>query len=96
MRFRATYRNFALIGVVLAIVIGFGFLVWTKDVKMASIAKDIVKDHSRFTPSESIDVAQAMRLVTHDAPKMLAPPVKAPPLLMFPPSDADLARISGQ
>jgi hypothetical protein len=95
MKFRATYRNFALVGFALLLILGFGVLVWTKDVKMDSIAKDIVKDHSRFTPSESIDVAQAMKLVTHDPPKMLAPPVAAPPLLLYPPSAEDLARLSG-
>ena len=77
------------------LILGFGVLVWTKDVKLDSIAKDIVKDHSRFTPTESIDVAQAMRLVTHDAPKMLAPPAAAQTLLIYPPSAADLARLSG-
>lgn len=95
MLFRATYRNFALVGFVLLLVLGFGFLVWTKDVKVDAISKDLKKDHSRFTPSESIDVAQAMRLVTHDPPKMLAPPQGAPPLLLFPPSSEDLARMSG-
>lgn len=96
MLFRATYRNFALVGFALMLILGFGFLVWRKDVKLDAIAKDIVKDHSRFTPSESIDVAQAMRLVTHDPPKMLAPPQGPPPLLLFPPSAEDLARLSGQ
>jgi hypothetical protein len=95
MRFRPTYRNFALVGLVLALVLGFGVLVWRKDVKLDAISKDIVKDHSRFTPSESIDVAQAMRLVTHDPPKMLSPPQAAPPMLVYPPSAADLARLSG-
>lgn len=95
MLFRATYRNFALVGFALMLILGFGFLVWRKDVKLDAIAKDIVKDHSRFTPSESIDVAQAMRLVTHDPPKMLAPPQPAPPMLLFPPSAEDLARMSG-
>lgn len=95
MLIRATYRNFALLGLALILVLGFGVLVWRKDVKLDAIAKDIVKDHSRFTPSESIDVAQAMRLVTHDPPKMLAPPAKEPPMLMFPPSAEDLARLSG-
>lgn len=95
MRFRATYKNFAIVGFVLILVLGMGYLVWTKDVKMDAIAKDIAKDTSRFTPAESIDVAQAMRLVTHDPPKMLAPPAKEPPMLMFPPSDEDLARLSG-
>ena len=95
MLVRATYRNFAVLGFALILILGFGILVWRKDVKMDVIAKDIVKDHSRFTPSESIDVAQAMRLVTHDPPKMLVPPQGVPPLLLFPPSSEDLARLSG-
>lgn len=92
---RLTYRNFAIIGLVIIIVLGFGWLVVPNDVKMAYIAKDIAKDHSRFTPSESVDVAMAMKLVTHAAPKMLAPPEKVPPLLVYPPSAEDLARLSG-
>lgn len=92
---RLTYRNFAIIGLVLIIVLGFGWLVVPNDVKMAYIAKDIAKDHSRFTPSESVDVAMAMKLVTHSAPKMLAPSEKVPPLLLYPPSAEDLARLSG-
>lgn len=95
MRLRATYKNFALVGFALILILGFGLLVWTRDVKMDAISKDIARDHARFTPSESIDVAQAMRLVTHDPPKMLAPPQAPPPLLVYPPSDADLARLSG-
>ena len=96
MLFRATYRNFALVGFALMLILGFGFLVWRKDIKMDAIAQDIKKDHSRFTPSESIDVAQAMKLVTHDPPKMLVPPQAPPPMLVFPPSAEDLARLSGQ
>lgn len=95
MKFRATYRNFALVGFALMLILGFGVLVWRKDIKMDAIAKDLVKDHARFTPSESIDVAQAMKLVTHDPPKMLAPPEPGPPLLLYPPSAEDLARLSG-
>ena len=95
MLVRATYRNLAILGFALMLILGFGVLVWTKDAKIDAIAKDIVKDHSRFTPTESIDVAQAMRLVTHDAPKMLAPPAPGQTLLMYPPSVGDLARLSG-
>ena len=94
MLVRATYRNFALLGVALILILGFGLLVWRKDVT-PDIAKDVAKDMSRFTPTESIDVAQAMRLVTHDAPKMLAPPAPGQTLLMYPPSVGDLARLSG-
>lgn len=65
------------------------------DAKMAYISKDIVKDHARFTPKESVDVAMAMKLVTHDAPKMLAQPEAIPPLVLYPPSAEELARLSG-
>jgi hypothetical protein len=92
---RVTYKNLAIVGLVLIVVLGFGWLVAKSDLKMDVIKKDIQKDHSRFTPSESIDVAQAMKLVTHDPPKMLAPPVSVPPLVLYPPSDEDLARLSG-
>jgi len=92
---RITYRNLAILGLVLIIILGFGWLVMPADVKMAYIAKDIAKDHSRFTPTESVDIAMAMKLVTHDAPKMLAPPEKIPPLVLYPPSEEDLARLSG-
>ena len=92
---RVTYRGLALVGFLAIIVLGFGWLVYASDVKMAVIQKDIQKDHSRFTPAESIDIAQAMKLVTHDPPQMLAPPESVPPLLLFPPSAEDLARLSG-
>lgn len=92
---RFTYRNLAIVGLVLVIVLGFGWLTLSKDVKMASIRKDIAKDHSRFTPQESVDVAMAMKLVTHDPPTMLAPTENIPPLVLYPPSAEDLERLSG-
>lgn len=92
---RVTYKNLAILGLVLIVILGFGLLTFRPDLKMAAIASDIQKDHSRFTPSESIDVAQAMKLVTHDPPAMLAPHQSVPPLILFPPSAEDLARLSG-
>ena len=92
---RVTYKSLALLGFLLIAVLGLGLLVVSSDVKMKVIEKDIQKDHSRFTPSESIDIAQAMKLVTHDPPQMLAPPESMPPLLLYPPSAEDLARLSG-
>lgn len=92
---RVTYRNLAIVGFVLILVLGFGLLVMKPDLKLDVIKKDIAKDHARFTPAESIDVAQAMKLVTHDPPKMLAPPESVPPLVLYPPSAEDLARLSG-
>jgi hypothetical protein len=64
--------------------------------KPSPISKDIERDHARFTPAESVDVAMAMRLVTHEPPQILAPPTAVPPLLLFPPSADDLAKLSGQ
>lgn len=81
---------------VLGVLIGLGVLVANSDVKMASIAKDIQKDHSRFTPNESVDVAMAMKLVTHEAPRMLNPPKEPNVLLLFPPSAEELARLTGE
>lgn len=92
---RITYRALAIFGLVAIIVLGFGWLIAPADIKMKVIQKDIQKDHSRFTPAESIDVAQAMKLVTHDPPQMLAPPESVPPLLLYPPSAEDLAHLSG-
>jgi hypothetical protein len=92
---RVTYKSLALLGFLLIAVLGLGWMVVSSDVKMKVIEKDIQKDHSRFTPSESIDIAQAMKLVTHDPPQMLAPPESMPPLLLYPPSAEDLARLSG-
>lgn len=92
---RITYRGLAIVGLVLIIVLGFGWLVMPADVKMQYIAKDVQADHARFTPTASVDIAQAMKLVTHDPPSMLAPPEEVPPLLLYPPSDEDLARLSG-
>jgi hypothetical protein len=85
-----------LIVAVLIVLVGLGVLVTNSDVKMAAIAKDIQKDHSRFTPSESVDVAMAMKLVTHEAPRMLNPPKEPNVLLLFPPSAEELARLTGE
>lgn len=92
---RLTYKNFALIGLVVIIVLGFGLLAFKPDLKRLAIQSDVETDHSRFTPAESVDVAQAMKLVTHDPPRMLAPPESMPPLVLYPPSSEDLARLSG-
>jgi hypothetical protein len=91
----ATYRNFFVLGMVILLVLAFGWLLVPSDLKMRYISADIQKDHSRFSPTESIDIAQAMKLITHDPPQMLAPPEPTPPLLLFPPSAEDLARLSG-
>jgi len=88
-------RNLILLALVVLLIAAFAYLVAPQEVKMKAIAKDIVRDHARFTPIESVDIAMAMKLVTHDPPKMLNPPSDVPPLLLYPPSEADLARLSG-
>jgi hypothetical protein len=45
---------------------------------------------------ESIDLSMAMKLTTHEEPQMLNPPMKISPLLLFPPSSEDLAKLSGE
>lgn len=92
---KATIRNGTLLALVLGLVVLFAYLLTPKNVLHASIAKDIQRDTARFTPTESIDLAMAAKLVTHAPPKMLNPPVNTPPLVLYPPTEADLARLSG-
>lgn len=83
-----------IVGALLLIMAAFGYLA-SLDPKITFIASDIAQDHVRFTAAESVDIAMAMKIVTHD-------PVKAevgapsPPQLLFPPSAEDLARLSGE
>jgi hypothetical protein len=96
MKLKLKQKQLALVLLVVVVLFGLGVLVAKPDVKMAAIAKDIQKDHSRFTPSESVDVAMAMKLVTHEAPRMLNPPKEPNVLLLFPPSAEELARLTGE
>jgi hypothetical protein len=89
-------RNAALILLGVAVLIGILYSLVPQGVKMASIAKDIQKDHARFTPGQSVDIAMAMGLVTHEPPRMLNPPSDAPVLLLYPPSAGELARLTGE
>lgn len=59
------------------------------------VHRDSVVEKSRFTPENSLDIAMAMKLVTHDPPHMLNPPMPGPPQLLYPPSEEDLRRLSG-
>jgi hypothetical protein len=51
-------------------------------------------DVSRFSP-DSLDVQMAMGGFTRDPPKTLASPPPMKPLLLFPPSEEDLQKLSG-
>lgn len=89
-------RNGILLALSVVVILGFAYLTAPQNPKTASIAKDIQKDHSRFTPSESVDIAMAMKLVTHEPPSMLNPPADTPTLLLYPPSNDELARMTGE
>ena len=52
------------------------------------------KDVSRFGP-DSVDVQMAMGTLHMDPPKMMVPTPSLKPTLLFPPSEADLAKLSG-
>lgn len=62
----------------------------------ARVQQDLANEKKRFLPQNSLDISTAMKLITHDAPNILAPPVSQPPLLMFPPSEETLERLSGK
>jgi hypothetical protein len=52
------------------------------------------KDVSRFGP-DSVDVQMAMGTLHTDPPKMMVPTPSLKPTLLFPPSETDLAKLSG-
>lgn len=59
------------------------------------VHRDSVVEKARFTPENSLDIAMAMKIVTHDPPHMLNPPMPGPPQLLYPPSEEELRRLSG-
>lgn len=62
---------------------------------MDRVNQDRAHDVARFTPESSVDIAMAMKMVTHAPPSMLNPPTPSPLTLLYPPSDTDLERLSG-
>jgi hypothetical protein len=89
-------RDWMMLGLVALLIAAFVFTMFPTDPKLSFIAEDIAKDHSRFTPTESVDVAMAMKLITHDPPHMLNPIGDQPVLLLYPPTTEDLAKLSGE
>lgn len=57
---------------------------------------DGVQDDARFSVAHSVDLQWAAKVVKHDPPKMLQPPI-APtePLLTYPPSAETLVEMNG-
>lgn len=89
-------RTLLLLGLVVLLVIVFASMMVPRNVAKEIQDKAVVEDKKRFTPNESVDIAMAMKLITHEPPKMLNPPNEMPPLLLYPPSEEELARLSGQ
>lgn len=59
------------------------------------VHRDLLVEKARFLPQNSIDVSQAMKLVTFEPPAPLFTPMPQPPLLLYPPSVEALERLSG-
>lgn len=89
-------RNLLLLALVVVLVVVFTYMLMPRDIAKQIQNKDVVADTKRFTPNESVDIAMAMKLITHDPPKMLNPPTEMPPLVLYPPSADDLARLTGE
>lgn len=89
-------KKWLLVALVLALVVAFAYIAVPSSPLQQKIDSDVAKVNARFTPSESIDLSMAMKILTHDPPQMLNPPQKGPPLLLFPPSAEDLAKLSGE
>lgn len=56
---------------------------------------DIGLDQSRFNPNTSVDLQWANGTAVHDTPNMLHKDRDVSPLLLYPPSEATLASMSG-
>jgi len=61
----------------------------------ARVQRDLANEKKRFLPENSVDISMAMKLITHEPPRMLSPPGPQPPLLLYPPSEETLERMSG-
>ena len=95
MKFKLKTRDYWLLGLVAVLAVLFGLMAMPQDQVMSDAVRDVEIERSRFSPTNSLDIAMAMKLVTHDPPKMLAPPEPSPVTLLYPPSAADLERLSG-
>jgi len=60
------------------------------------VQQDLANEKKRFLPQNSLDISMAMNLITQEPPNILAPPTPQAPLLLFPPSEDTLERLSGK
>jgi hypothetical protein len=89
-------RDLAVLGLVVLLGLGLWTLASKSGATYASqVARAVASDTSRFRPENSLDISMAMGLLTQEPPRMLNPPQPGPPLLLFPPSAQDLAKLSG-
>jgi hypothetical protein len=96
MKFKLKTRDYWLLGLVAVLAVLFGVMSAVPSSPVVSDAEKAVQiEQSRFSPTNSLDIAMAMKLVTHGPPKMLAPPSPSPVTLLYPPSAEDLERLSG-
>lgn len=97
MALRLPKKNVAL-GLVVAVLIGL-FVMTVLRSQTPTIAsrveQDRQRDVARFTPANSLDISMAMGLTSYDSPRMLNPPGKQAPQLLFPPSTTDLEKLCG-
>ena len=89
-------KKWLLAALVVAVIVAFAYITVAPNRLQQKIDSDVVKVNARFTPEESVDLSMAMKILTHDPPQMLNPPQEGPPLLLFPPSAEDLAKLSGE
>jgi hypothetical protein len=62
----------------------------------ARVQRDLANEKKRFLPENSVDISMAMKLITHEPPSFYGPPGTQPPLLLYPPSEETLERMSGR
>ena len=95
-------RQTIVIGVIVLVLI-LTFLLMGSQQKMfpgstdlaGRVQQDLSNEKKRFLPQNSLDISMAMGLITQDPPNLLALPAPQAPLLLFPPSEETLARLSG-
>lgn len=87
--------TYVLLGLLVLALVGFVYMMRTSNPVKNYVNTVDQLERKRFTPDQSVDIAMAMKLVTHEPPRMLAPPEPVRPLLLFPPSEEDLAKLSG-
>ena len=80
--------------VLLFTLIAVALLVFIIQRATSPFQSEMSEDVARFS-EDSIDVAMANGTVKHASPNMLNPPKTSGPLLLFPPTEADLKRLSG-